>query len=165
VFLLRPLAGVGLGRERAAGLLVQVRPGVLLPGREREAPGGPADARELVRSAVVVGREDHAEGRRDAVELGVSVRKLLGVPLVEAGHESGIGRGPACLLDLVRGDVDADDVGAGAGRPQRNTARTAANVEQTDSRAGRKRGDDAVVDRREGLGEPLVARATPGLGG
>ena len=87
MLLLGPLARVGAVGQRPSGPLAAPPTIVLRPGGEREPAAGPADARELGRGALVVGREDRAERRGDRVELGVGVRKLLAVALVEPDLE------------------------------------------------------------------------------
>jgi len=165
VLLLGPLPGVGLGRERAARLLVQIGPRVLRPRGEREPPSGAAHAGELGCGAFVVRGEDHAERGRDSVELRVGVRKLLGVAHVESALETFRSCRAARFLELVGRDVDGDDLGACASGPQRHPAGAAGDVEHAIARPDRKRPDDAVVDRRERLGEALVARPAPDVGG
>ena len=113
----------------------------------------------------MVGGEDRAEGGGDGVEFRIRVGKLPAVALVESDREThGLGSA-ARLCELVGGDVDADDLRAGAGRPQRDAAGSAGDVENTRAGLDRERLDDAVVNRRIRLRQALVARAAPGVGG
>ena len=123
----------------------------------------PTDARELVGRARMVGREDRAERRRDGVELGVCIRELLTIALVESDREPLRVRGPPRLRELVGRDVDADNLRAGARRPKRHPAGSAGDVENLHARLDRERLDNAVVNRREGLRDALVAGAAPGV--
>ena len=56
------------------------------------------------------------------------------------------------------------DVGADARRDQGDAAGAAPEVEKPLARAELEPLDDALVDRREGLGDPLVVRTAPGVG-
>src|SRR6185437_13235411 len=103
--------------------------------------------------------EDRAEGGCNRVELAVQVRKLLAVALVEPDVQTLLPGCAARLGELIGGDVDADDVRAR--RAERHAAGPARDVEQAGAGAGRERRDHAVVNRREGLRDSLVARAAP----
>jgi putative ATPase len=164
VLLLRPLGRVGLVRDRPPGPGVDFRPCVLPPRRERQPAAGSAHPRELGRGALVVGSEDRAEDRRDGAELRIRVREVLAVPLVEPDLEPFGGGGLPRLRELVSGDVDPDDVGAGAGRAQGDAAGAAGNVEHALARLERECLHDAIVDRGKRLGDALVTRAAPGIG-
>src|SRR2546423_3725116 len=165
MLLLRPLACGRILDVGSPGPCVRLRPVVRRPGGERESASPTADAGELSRDAVMVGREDRAERGRDRVKLGIGVRELLGIALVEPDRQPLGSRRATRLLELVGGDVDADDVGAGARGTERDATGSARDVEHPVAGLNRERGDDAVVNRREGLCDALVARSAPNLGG
>ena len=115
MLLLRPLAGVGVLDERPPRARMRLRPVVGRPRGQGKPATSAAHARELGRGALVVGSENRAEGGGDGVELGVAVRQLLAVALVEADREPLLLRGAARLCELVRGDVDAGHPRTGSG--------------------------------------------------
>jgi hypothetical protein len=63
------------------------------PGRKRDRTAGPADPQQLGRSALLVGREHHADDGHDGVERRVGVRQLLRVAVLEVDREP-FGGGP-----------------------------------------------------------------------
>src|SRR5213595_3166768 len=101
MLLLRPLARRRILDVRSPGPCVRLRPVVRRPGGERESATRTADAGELGRDAVMVGREDRAERGRDRVELRIGIRELLGVALVEPDRQPLRGRRATRLLELV----------------------------------------------------------------
>ena len=165
MFLLGPVTRVRTRWERPSGSLVHVRPLVLRPRGQREPAAGLADAGKLGSGALVVLGEDRAERGGDPVEFAVPVRQLLAIALVEADHEPLGLRRAAGLRQLVGRDVDADDVRAGASRTQRHAAGAAGHVENVAPGLELERLDHAIVDRREGLGDALVARPAPRVDG
>ena len=99
--------------------------------------------------------------RRRRLELGVAVRQLLAVALVETDREPFLLRRAARLRELIGGDVDPDDVRAGPRRPKRHAAGPAGDVENAGARLDREGSDHAIVDRRERLRNALVGRPAP----
>src|SRR5207244_207905 len=77
------------------------------PRRDRQPAAWAADARQLGCGALVVRSEDRAEGGSDRVELGIPVRKLLTVALVEVDLQALLLRVAARLGWLVGGAGDA----------------------------------------------------------
>ena len=74
------------GRRRhvlADGLEQLADEAVRRPVGEADLAAGLADAQQLGRGAVLVGREHHAEGRDDDVEAAVRERQRFGVGLAE----------------------------------------------------------------------------------
>src|SRR4029079_17175930 len=94
----------------------------------------------------------------------VAVRQLLAVTLVETDLEPLLVGGPPGLAELGGGDVYPHRLAAAPCASQRHAAGPAGDVEDAGTGHDRKRFDDTVVDRREGLRDPLVARAAPGVG-
>ena len=143
----------------------------------RDAPTTRPPARQSARAGLPAGRRGRARPRRARGRARRSRRtrrrprrtrrRRTGAPGSRprrSGSPAPRGRGAARLCELVGGDVDADDVGAGPRGPQRHAAGAAGDVEDSGARLDRERLDNAVVDRREGLGDALVARATPDVG-
>jgi putative ATPase len=165
VLFFRPLAGIFTFRPCPAGPCVHLRPGVLGPSGKRQPAASTTDAGELGSRALVIGREDRTEGGGNCVELVVRIRKLLAVSLVEPDREPLGLRCAARLGELVGRDVDADNLSAEPRGTQRDSAGPARDVEQARAGLDRDGLEDAVVNRREGLREALIARPAPDVGG
>ena len=108
-------------------------------------PPGPADAGELARDALVVGREDDADRRGDDVEGRVRVVEVLAVGHLEREVEA------VLLCPALRGlDERRREVGAGhdrtrARRMERDVARSAGEVEPVLAGRGREALDERQV--------------------
>jgi hypothetical protein len=88
-----------------------------------------ADADEFRGGAILVGREHHAEGRHDNVELGVGEWQCFGIGLAEFDSEPfGLGAF-ACALKEGRHIVGGDHVAPAAGGGERGVAVASGHVE------------------------------------
>ena len=103
-------------------------PGVPIGHGDR--PAGPTDTDELRRRTSGSRREHRAEHAGDHVEGRVVIGQILGIALVEADGQAVAPGIRAGLVEQVRGDVDAGDVGAGPCRGKREIAGAAGNVEE-----------------------------------
>ena len=99
------------------------------PVRHPDAPAGAADAQELVRDALLVGREHRAERRHDDVVGAVLEGKVLRVRDLRL-HRQPFGlRAVLRLLEQLRDEVGARDVCETARGRERGRAGPAADVE------------------------------------
>ena len=69
------------------------------PVGEADLAAGLADAQQLGRGLVLVGREHHAEGRDDGVERAVGERQRLGIGLPEFDRQAFGRRARAAALE------------------------------------------------------------------
>ena len=157
--LVAPPRGIGLPRSDACSLVDGPEVFLRAPGGQAEAATAPADACELVRDGLVVRREDGAEARGDDVEGGVPIGQVLRVAFVPPDREPG--RVRARLLEERRRDVDADDLRARPGGPNRDRARPRPDVEPALARPRLEPRDELLVDRRQPLGEEAIVPAGP----
>ena len=92
------------------------------PADEADRAPGAADADEVVRDRLMVRREHHADTGEDGIELTVVARQGLGIRHDPLDVES-LGLGEAMpLVEQFGCQVCCDDVGAGAGRGDRDVA-------------------------------------------
>ena len=102
---------------------------LLAPGGEADAAAGPADPRQLVRDALVIGGEDHADRRRDDVEGGVGVVEVLAVGHLERQVEAELGGTALRRLDEGRREIGGGHDRPGAGGVERDIAGPAGEIE------------------------------------
>jgi hypothetical protein len=86
-------------------------------------------SRDLIRGPLVVRREHDPEDAQHRVERCVRHGQVLGIPEAELGIEP-LGRGaPAPAFEQRGNEIDADGIGAGAGRRQCGVAVAARDIE------------------------------------
>lgn len=99
------------------------------PVDQADPSAGPADACELTGDDLVARRELHAERRQHDVEVVVVEREILGVALDPVDDHVALGGAPAGGLEQLRRQIDADDLRAGGGRPDRDVPGAGRDVE------------------------------------
>jgi hypothetical protein len=155
---------VGQGRHVAAHDLEQLADLTARgPVDEADQPAGPADARELLRDDLLARRELDAERGEHAVDALVIEREVLGVALDPVdGHP--VFRGPPARgPEQLRGEVEADDLRARGGGPDRDVPRSGRDVDHLQARRHLHAGEE-VARRRlvDELGDGGVIARGPG---
>ncbi len=151
--------------ERPAGALVHVRPLVVRPRREREPAAGPADACEL---ACGRGRDPERRSRRKRTRRRRTRRRRTAAPRSRprrAGRRGPRPRAARRAFASWSAEMSMPTTSAPA-RAARSATPPVPQATSSTRVAGpeRQRFDDAIVNRREGLRDALVARAAPRVG-
>ena len=105
------------------------------PVGEADLAAGLADAQQLGRGLVLVGREHHAEGRDHRVEAAVGERQRLGVGLLEFDRQAFGLRARAAALEQSWHIVGRDDVAPAPRRGERDHSVAGGDVEHLAARA------------------------------
>ena len=131
-------------------------------GDEADPAARPGDPGELVRRALLVGREHRAEHRCHDVEARVAERQRLGIGLDVVGGQA-LDLGPAARPIEQRGHVvDADDRAAAARGGHRGVAAAGGDVEDGLGRMDVERFDEQLGHEQDLGPDHVVVAARPG---
>jgi hypothetical protein len=132
------------------------------PVGEADLASAPANAKQLRRSLVLVGREHDAEGGDDHIEAGVGEGQRLGVRFLELDRKA-LGAGAdAPTLEEARHVVRRDHIAPTAGCGKRNIAVAGGDIQHLLARANVERFAQLLSDNLQCRADDGIISGGPG---